>query len=89
MVVTWLSSHKTVCGAGKGGQAEIGIHNAVCKTKNGVLPTGAVPVAAEDGTVVCTEPCGKSGDAVPPQAKDRCQSERDGVSAPIFLVKPT
>ena len=89
MVVTWLSSHKTVCGAGKDGREEIGIHNAVCKTRNGVLPTGAVPVAAEDGTVVCTEACGKDIYDVPPQAKDRCQSERDGVPAPLFLVKAT
>ena len=71
-------------GTGGNWNTQRGVQN-----KKGVLPTGAVPVAAEGGTTICTEPCGKSGDAVPPQAKDRCQSERDGVLAPIFLVKPT
>lgn len=71
------------------GQGKTGMHNAMCKTKNGVPSVKSVSVMAGGGAAVGTEPCREDSQAVPPQEKDRCQWERDGVPAPLFLVKPT
>ena len=55
------------------------MHSAMCKTKNGVPSVKSVPVMAGGGAAVGTEPCREDSQAVPPQEKDRCQWERDGV----------
>ena len=61
------------------------MHNAMCKTKNGVPSVKSVSVMAGGGAAVGTEPCREDSQAVPPQEKDRCQWERDGVPAPLFF----
>ena len=71
------------------GQRKTGMHSAMCKTKNGVPSVKSVSVMAGGGAAVGTEPCREDRQAVPPQEKDRCQWEQDGVPAPLFLVKPT
>ena len=65
------------------------MHSAMCKTKNGVPSVKSGSVMAGGGAAVGTEPCREDSQAVPPQEKGRCQWERDGVPAPLFLVKPT
>ena len=61
------------------------MHSAMCKTKNGVPSVKSVPVMAGGGAAVGTEPCREDSQAVPPQEKDRCQWEQDGVPAPLFF----